>query len=67
MRHPSLASVEWQDLRQLSLGETVYNICLFYYCHGGARGKGGGYLHLWRLFSFLLPRLDKRMIAITAL
>ena len=28
MRHPSLASVEWQDLRQLSLGETVYNIFL---------------------------------------
>ena len=28
MRHPSLASVEWQDLRQLSLSETVYNIFL---------------------------------------
>ena len=28
MRHPSLASVEWQDLRQLSLGATVYNIFL---------------------------------------
>ncbi|WP_201580606.1 fatty acid desaturase family protein [Psychrobacter glacincola] len=28
MRHPSLASIEWQDLRQLSLGETVYNIFL---------------------------------------
>lgn len=28
MRHPSLANIEWQDLRQLSLGETVYNIFL---------------------------------------
>lgn len=28
MRHPSLASIEWQDLRQLSLGETIYNILL---------------------------------------
>ena len=28
MCHPSLASVEWQDLRQLSLGVTVYNIFL---------------------------------------
>ena len=28
MRHPSLASIEWQDLRQLSLSETVYNIFL---------------------------------------
>jgi len=28
MRHPSLDSVEWQDLRQLSLSETVYNIFL---------------------------------------
>ena len=28
MRHPSLANIEWQDLRQLSLGETVYNTFL---------------------------------------
>ncbi len=28
MRHPSLANIEWQDLRQLSLSETVYNIFL---------------------------------------
>ncbi|WP_198333414.1 fatty acid desaturase family protein [Psychrobacter aquimaris] len=28
MRHPSLANIEWQDLRQLRLSETVYNIFL---------------------------------------
>ena len=28
MRHPSLASIEWQDLHQLSLSETIYNIFL---------------------------------------
>ena len=31
MRHPSLDSVEWQDLRQLSLSETVYNIFLKFF------------------------------------
>ena len=28
MRHPSLANIEWQDLRQLKPTETVYNIFL---------------------------------------
>ena len=28
MRHPSLANIEWQDLRQLKSIETVYNILL---------------------------------------
>lgn len=73
MRHPSLANIEWQDLRQLKPTEIVCNIFLslpFYCCHGEARGtcgKGFSYLLLLRRFSFLPQRSSKPMIAIIAL
>ena len=60
MRHPSLANIEWQDLRQLKPTETVYNIFLslpFLLLSWWSAGQGLWLLALAATFFFFTAAL----------